>query len=447
MEGSIRVKEEVKIKLSMNELLLLLLNLVILLLFVKNSKLKLLLSGALFILVLFLGHLDFNVFLAWIFVYMGIFVLDYINQDIILKKTENLRLEHDSTKKHLAKSEANLVEMEKFNRQVQMEVTKITGFFEISKELTKVMYLQQLAPVVADIVKGGFDIASLGILIFDESKIHNILIYPDKNIVDFKENIEYPFDIDREKIISDEESGFYDGEDFKPLLVKLGYTAPREDMYIIPLILEGRINGILMLEDLDEDKTDLAHTFAGFLALTLRKIKLYARVQELAITDELTQVFVRRHFHDVYQDELNRAKDKNEEACFLMLDLDKFKNCNDTFGHLVGDVILRETAKIIKQSIREIDIVGRYGGEEFCVFLPQTELENGIDVAERIRKSVEKYIFHAYDETLRITVSIGISSFPHDAYDSLELVEKADLALYYAKRKGRNRVIAYSTIK
>ena len=432
--------------MSMNELLLLL-NLLVLLLFVKNSKLRLLLSSALFIPVLFLGHLNLNALFAWVFVYMGIFVLDYMNQNLIFKETEDLKLKHNNTKGHLAKSETNLIEMEKFNRHIQMEVTKITGFFEISKELTKVMYLQQLAPVVADIVKGGFDIASLGILIFDENKIHNILIYPDKNIVDFKENIECPFDIDQEKIISNEESGFYDGEDFKPLLVKLGYTAPRDDMYIIPLILEGRINGILMLEDLDEDKTDLAHTFAGFLALTLRKIKLYARVQELAITDELTQVFVRRHFNDIYQDELNRAKEKNEEACFLMLDLDKFKNCNDTFGHLVGDVILKETANIIKQSVREIDIVGRYGGEEFCVFLPQTELENGVDVAERIRKSVEKYTFHAYDETLKITVSIGISSFPHDARGSIELVEKADLALYYAKRKGRNKVIAYSTIK
>ncbi|MDP8234317.1 MAG: GGDEF domain-containing protein [Candidatus Saelkia tenebricola] len=427
--------------------ILFLLTLVVLLVFVKNIKYRIVSSGVLFLLVLFFQHLNLNIFFAWMLVYVGIFVLDYINQNLVSSEIKNIKLRHENAKEYCSKSEVKLVEIEQFNKQVQKEVTKITGFFEISKELTKVMYLQQLTPVIAEIVKGGFDVASLGVLIFDKNKMHNILIYPDKNIIDFKENIEVSPSIDRDNIISDEESGFYNAEGLEPLLVKLGYVALREEMYIIPLILEGRINGFMMLEDLSEDKIDLAHTFAGFLALTLRKIKLYDKVQELAITDELTQVFVRRHFRDVYHGELSRAKDRNDEACFLMLDLDKFKSCNDTFGHLVGDVILKETAKIIKQSVREIDIVGRYGGEEFCVFLTETKLKDGIYVAERIRKTVERYTFRAYDETLKITVSIGLSLFPYDARDSIELIEKADLALYYAKRKGRNKVIAYSVIK
>jgi diguanylate cyclase (GGDEF)-like protein len=207
------------------------------------------------------------------------------------------------------------------------------------------------------------------------------------------------------------------------------------------------MNGLLMFEDLGEDKTDIAHTFAGFLSLTLRKIKLYEQIQELAIIDELTKVFVKRHFLKVYSEELKRIKKMGKEACFMMLDLDRFKNYNDTFGHLVGDVILKETARLIKENIREVDLVGRYGGEEFCVFLPDTSLENGIQVGERIRKAIQYHTFHAYDETLKITISIGIACFPHDAKDEMELIDKADLALYYAKRKGRNKVIAYSKIK
>lgn len=412
----------------------------------RNLTTRLFLTAVYFAVVILLKGFEAKLILPWLILYLFVFTLDYLGHSLFNLKQANLKLEYRRAEKDFTKGEQKLNEIEKFNRQLQLEVTKITDFFDISKELTKVMYLKQLPPVLANIVKESFEIKTLALLIFEDNQNHGLFIYPHKNLVDFKENIDYPF-IDSEKIISEEEAGFYDGEVLEPLFLKLGYLASKERIYIIPLISEGEMKGLLMLDDLKEDKIDLAHTLAGFLSLNLRKVSLYQKVQELAITDELTQVYVRRHFIKIYKEELDRIKNKNSSACFLMLDLDRFKNCNDTFGHLVGDVVLTETAKIIRENVREIDLVGRYGGEEFCIFLPETKLEDGVYVGERIRKVFERYTFHAYDEVLNITVSIGVSCFPSDTKDDLELIEKADLALYYAKRKGRNRVIAYNSIK
>jgi diguanylate cyclase (GGDEF)-like protein len=123
-----------------------------------------------------------------------------------------------------------------------------------------------------------------------------------------------------------------------------------------------------------------------------------------------------------------------------MLDLDHFKETNDKFGHLVGDVVLKETAVILKDTLREIDIIGRYGGEEFSIVLTGIGREGAAQVAERIRQNVESAVFKAYDEVVSSTVSIGVSVFPDDGVDALNLIESADQALYRAKESGRNKV-------
>jgi len=135
-----------------------------------------------------------------------------------------------------------------------------------------------------------------------------------------------------------------------------------------------------------------------------------------------------------------------------MLDIDHFKVYNDTFGHLVGDVTLREVAKIIKESVRRVDLIARYGGEEFAIILPETTKQGGLEAAERIREAAACKRFKVYDEETRVTVSIGVASFPADMGHTLteyypdiplELLQHADQALYQAKKEGRNRVIGY----
>jgi len=160
----------------------------------------------------------------------------------------------------------------------------------------------------------------------------------------------------------------------------------------------------------------------------------------LAITDSLTGVSSRRYLMERFSEEIERSRKFKYNFSFLMVDIDHFKDYNDRYGHLVGDAILREVSKSIKENIRQIDLVGRYGGEEFSVILTETDKEGARLAAERIRQAIENKHIRIYDEDLRVTISIGVSIFPDDAYEARQLIEKADQALYQAKQAGRNRV-------
>ena len=168
--------------------------------------------------------------------------------------------------------------------------------------------------------------------------------------------------------------------------------------------------------------------------------ELLHKVNYMAITDALTGLFNRRRFHDVLISEYERAKRYSTPFSLVMVDIDHFKRVNDTFGHSVGDRVLKEVSAILKRSIREIDTASRYGGEEFILILPNTMKGNALVVAERMRMSIEQHTFHEIDRS--ITVSIGISGMPDEKAESDEkLVRCADFALYRAKQLGRNRTV------
>ena len=194
------------------------------------------------------------------------------------------------------------------------------------------------------------------------------------------------------------------------------------------------------LEGKDKEKfVILAHQFA----LALRRLKLYKDIETLAITDGLTGVYTRRYFIERFEEEIKRSMARKSGLAFLMIDADHFKMINDQHGHLAGDQVLKEIANIIQENVRAIDIVGRFGGEEFCVVLPDTDQEGARVVAERIRKSTERRQIRAYDASLRVTLSIGLAISPADGKVLEELMDKADWALYRAKSQGRNCVIAF----
>lgn len=183
----------------------------------------------------------------------------------------------------------------------------------------------------------------------------------------------------------------------------------------------------------------LAHQFA----LILRRLKLYKDIETLALTDGLTGVYTRRYFIERFDEEIKRSRLHKSSLAFLMIDADHFKMINDQHGHLAGDQVLKKISNIIQENVRTIDIVGRFGGEEFCVVLAETDLEGARIVAERIRKSAEMQPIKAYDSVLRVTLSIGLAMYPSDGKFSEELMDKADWALYRAKSQGRNCVVAF----
>ena len=180
--------------------------------------------------------------------------------------------------------------------------------------------------------------------------------------------------------------------------------------------------------------------FAKLLGLCLERINLYEKLQQLSIYDTLTGVHNRRYFMKRLFEEFERAKKTKLNLSFLMADIDHFKKVNDTYGHLVGDVVLREIGTIVKGNIREIDFVARYGGEEFAVILPDTDRAGAILVAERISTIVSQKKIKAFDETVNVTVSVGVASYPENTVHPDVLIEIADKALYKAKTSGRSRV-------
>ncbi len=201
--------------------------------------------------------------------------------------------------------------------------------------------------------------------------------------------------------------------------------------------------GFLIYKGVSPKDKDKFIILANQFALALRRIKLYQDVERLAITDSLTSVYTRRYFQERFEEEIKRAALRKIKLAFLMIDVDHFKMVNDQYGHLTGDYVLKEISLIIKENIREIDIVGRYGGEEFCVVLPETDLEGAYLVAERIRKGAEQRLIKAYDTSVRITLSIGISTYPSSGKEAEELIDKADWALYRAKTQGRNCIVVF----
>ncbi len=170
---------------------------------------------------------------------------------------------------------------------------------------------------------------------------------------------------------------------------------------------------------------------------------LYEQEEIMSFTDGLTGLYLRRYFTDRAHEELERAHKSKENLALMLIDIDHFKRCNDTYGHMVGDVVLKEVAHRIKESIREIDLVARYGGEEFTILVPEKDKESVLLVAERIRQAVcDKEIF-AYDENLYTSVSIGISLYPEHGKDLQVLIDKADHAMYASKKAGRNKVTVF----
>jgi len=221
----------------------------------------------------------------------------------------------------------------------------------------------------------------------------------------------------------------------------LGQVPKIENVLGIPLIVKKHIRAVFVIMNIDQDDYERFVILASQVALQIERIRLFEEVERLSITDGLTDTYLRRYLMERFAEELARAKESKLSLSFIMADLDYFKRCNDSFGHLVGDAVLREIAYAIKKNVREIDLVARFGGEEFLVLLPEADKKGALIVAERIRKAIDTLIIKAYDESIDITISMGISSFPEDGDLSEELIEKADKALYEAKNEGRNRVI------
>ncbi len=221
-----------------------------------------------------------------------------------------------------------------------------------------------------------------------------------------------------------------------------------QNICCIPLKVNNITFGVINIVDkvdgssFEKRDTDLLMAMVNQAAIVLDNTKLF----KLAITDGLTGLYLVRHFKNKLASEEKRAKRYNKIFSILFFDIDHFKKFNDTYGHHIGDEVLKQVATIFKNSLRDgIDLAARYGGEEMIALLPETDIKGAYIVAERLRNAVANHEFTGYKTSLHVTISIGISEFPSSDTDSLELIRKADTALYQSKEGGRNKTTIYTT--
>ncbi len=221
-------------------------------------------------------------------------------------------------------------------------------------------------------------------------------------------------------------------------------------MLLLPLVAGNQVMGVVQLERdapgafTHRDKSRI-QSLASQAAATLANVRAHQDVYSQAITDALTGLFNRRHMQTVLADERRRAQRYGHPLSVIMLDVDGFKSYNDTYGHVQGDVLLKMMAGILQSQVRGVDCVGRFGGEEFLVVLPETPSEEAFQAAERLRLAVAHTIFPGFagDPEMAVfkTISLGVATYPDITDDTQALVTLADNALYRAKRSGRNQTI------
>jgi len=188
-----------------------------------------------------------------------------------------------------------------------------------------------------------------------------------------------------------------------------------------------------------ENEEVIFNRFCSNIAMTLEKIRLFNEIKSLSIHDGLTGIYNHAFIVEALKDEVERCKRYGSFLSVTLFDIDDFKHVNDTFGHLAGDAVLQRVAELLKSSLRAIDIVGRYGGEEFLAILPETDGMNGYVVAERFRERIERETFADGQENINITVSGGVAHYAY-GMDVNKLIKAADDNLYAAKREGKNRI-------
>ncbi len=212
-----------------------------------------------------------------------------------------------------------------------------------------------------------------------------------------------------------------------------------------PLELRGERIGVMELINrtnggFNQDDEKLIRLLIHPITVAVRTIHIFENSERLMVTDDLTKVFNYRYLMEFLDSEIRRCLRYKKTVSLLFIDVDGFKRINDTFGHLVGSRALSELAQVFRGIVRETDIVGRYGGDEFVIILPETSLGGAMIIAERIRKMVEDYEFVAQNKTVRLTVSLGVANCPRHTLTSEGLIKKADAAMYRAKEISRNSI-------
>lgn len=225
-----------------------------------------------------------------------------------------------------------------------------------------------------------------------------------------------------------------------------------QSLKIFPLVAGNRILGTLVSGSrrkaaFDDDELRMLEVIAIQAAQAVLRAQLYEQMERMATTDGLTGLLNHRTFQSRFDDAMATAKRYGRKVSVVLTDVDHFKSVNDTYGHPTGDQVLKGVARILRETARDTDVVARYGGEEFCIVMPETDMKGAHAIAERIRERVLKEVFQTEQGPLKITMSLGVATFPDHGEAKQTLIDLADQCLYFAKRHGRNQSVTVAQLQ
>ena len=339
-----------------------------------------------------------------------------------------------STQASMALQNARLYSLER-RRAAQLEVINA-----IAQQTTAVLDLKELLSKVCILIQQAFLVAHVSVLLKDEEDLVLRACYG-------KLTTRVP---EGGRLSSGVGPWGRALEAGKTLMENDAAASPDAGLYVesgsrmcIPLLSFGQTLGVLVLDSdrkgaFNANDTQPLESVADIVATAIQNAHYIDRVKQLAYLDGLTGIFNRRFFELRIAEEIERARRFKSGLGVIMIDIDQFKRLNDEFGHLLGDEVLRQVSSLLSQQLRKIDVVCRYGGEEFAIVLSQTSQQHTLAVAEKLRRIVERWQFPGVPRA--VTISAGTASYPEHGLTRDELVKAADAGLYAAKQGGRNRV-------
>ncbi len=342
------------------------------------------------------------------------------------------------------------------NRELRKNIYGLHSIFEVSMEISSILELERLSDNTILTLMGLYSCKSAVFFLADPKDTDKIIIYKQRGLYDEESEQEIVIEKNDELIkylqahpnpflLKDFKKHFTNSKAYNKL-ESLGITL------LTSLLINHSLEGLLCLgprikkTDFEDREIQQISILSNIISIAVNNASLYKEVEQLSYTDGMTHLHNYRYFEMRLKEEIIRHNRTKSGLSLLILDVDFFKNFNDTLGHQAGDEVLKKLGEILTETVRENDIVARYGGEEFAIILPAVEKEGALILAERIRKKVEETPFEGahVQPHGKITISMGEASLPEDSDNFTDLINKADEALYQAKRGGRNRVKTYA---
>ena len=340
---------------------------------------------------------------------------------------------------------SNSGKLEESNKVLSKSIAEFYTLNHISQAIGSILDIKELLKRLNDIILGVMGVSFSTIILYDENsnrlKVHTTNVSNINELATITDNINSGVLMDA---LNKGESILENNVDYFQYIFTCGRNI--NSLMCIPLTTSSRKFGLILVEHtfsnaFDEDNVRFLNIIAQQVGIVMENAELYYQMKEVARRDGLTGIYNRQYFQECLENEFKEAKKNNYPLSLAIFDVDYFKKFNDTYGHMFGDKVLMSTVDVVKAELRKNDMIARFGGEEFIILLPRTNLADALEKVESLRKKISENVIEDNLISASVTASFGISSFDECAFNENDLVKTADNALYDAKAAGRNCVM------